>query len=563
MKFKLVPALAFFLLLSVPSFSTAFYDDYQAYDDITNTAFTLNYTKTGDTWSIESADSVYLKHYAGTGQYYANLLLNKTKINGSLPVSIGFDLRNNSAFPIGSGFGVLYHYDISAGSGYAVVFRFYQTANNETNTTINLRRCSSGITSNHPSGWIYCGVSLANTEFLLTNDEIYHYESTYPYSKVNRTLPIRVLISGDGTTTIYFNNTLRITHTDRVYSKGSFVIGSYNYPVGAGFQDFRIDNLNITTELELNDPSPYTTSGYTILADRNAKYNKISWYDKTKDAWEVSYNSSTNVLNVSNIIQTNSFKVLKDGIAITYAHAKELKKNMTFWISANTHSCANFFKPTNYSESFYTTLGFDPDNPTAIPIYSFPVNAVIMPDISAYYDDPENYDADASDGVFVIPPYASMVCSSPTLITNVIGIHDNETRLYYTFKIYTGIGLTEAEIELIVPDADGETTAIPTDDFTKYLIGSDIETTGNIQAGPQDPYIVAERLFETDMIMIFVGLGVIGLLSAVGGFAVGGVGGIMWLMIMLIIGLIPLWVGLMFMGVLALGVAMFIKGGFT
>jgi hypothetical protein len=262
---KIMSILPVLILLFLSTPYALFYDDYQEYNFVTNPYFTSNYSVNNSlnnlinsgNWTIASAGNVFLQYQNNNNSDFTidigAVNVNYSKIAASSSFNLNFSILSGSIVgsPVDNSYimGISYFVNntdsadksLKSSRGYVVNYGLNDSSGLQ---FIELRRCSQDL--NAPNS---CGVQLAYSEFNLNyNTYIPPYSLTLGYI-INNSIFFNLYYSpATNQLTIKIAGEPVLNHTDNTYTNGGFVIYSYHEHELAQSETTKLmlDNLSIS-----------------------------------------------------------------------------------------------------------------------------------------------------------------------------------------------------------------------------------------------------------------------------------------------------------------------------
>jgi hypothetical protein len=545
----------------------ALFDDFQKYNAMTDAIFIGNYTSTATNAVIDSNadDTVYIKitgsaasvqlvpkFYIINKPFSADMkILSGTTGEGnlySMIYAIGFMLNGT---PENSG----------TGGGYAASLLIVNNTIAGPNLTFALRRCPI-ISGQYHS----CGTLLTKTNITASNDVIY-YAAGKPV--FNNSVSFNVTEDNNGNIKIYFNRTEILSYNDQIYSQGN--ISFYVYSLGVPYLA-KIDNLSISG-------SALSASNYSL-----ASYPE---FNKTKQINFV--RSDTNMITsweALNMYVYPQFTIetpagyVNDNTQVTCPVFDLTQTQATWGCCYVKHKLFVFYKPStnyctmkvqkdNYDQYIYTYWWLPGISKIAIENYT--ATKIINIDTTGWYPTTVAILNDSS-GKYAFSG-GSISCSQPTNLSIAVEFTDINAcdggglkDLFFTtarqIGIYpgsstpcdyqinngtcfngttaaTGIGAGEAGIATaIVSQATAPNSGLPAMDMANLFL---------------QPWVIA--------FCLVIGMGI--LASQAGGAIMGVAGLLGGFLIMIILGILPVWLAIVILIPVAFIAAKTVQGLFS
>lgn len=314
-----------------------------------------------------------------------------------------------------------------------------------------------------------------------------------------------------------------------------------------------IDNigLNIVYPINYNEAGGYSmrsllrsTAG--VLSYGGA-YNKVTYQDTETGYSATDYNVTDGTLNISHPLKWVGFYLMDSAsyLPLTFDQMRGL--NYTMWIKADTHSCTHFFNPTNVSDVVYESYGFSSDK-TSIPNKYWAVLALPY-SIPLLTGGELNY-------IYVNIPQVSFYCTEPSIISHMFVVYNKTNNIYYYFNAHSCIGLSQTECQDRLADNINGSVGLTYDIYA--LLSQYDGGIGTIQ--PEgDPYAIAGMFLQPWVIIFLVMFALAGMLAQVGGMLMGGLGLAGGILLMVLMGLLPAWLGFTIIALAGVGVAMLVR----
>jgi hypothetical protein len=557
-----------FLLLS-PVLS--FYDDFQAYNLVSDAGFTSNYTITGGSIAVAPDDSLTLNLTGTTGDY--NVYLNMTKANLSYPATFSATLRSNSSFELAvidtiySRFSMFIYTNttglttdnLTNSRGYR--FDYLVKALDGGIATITLKRCATGLNAYN------CGVTLNTTTSNQSLDGFYYTGSEV----VNiQDIVFKVTIDSSKVMHFYVNDVLKMSMRDsaETYLSGGLAVGYYSDRSPAFAYIDNVYTLNTSETASSNNSDIWTMHSFPENKENWINYGVFELADVTYT--DISYSTTCNPLAFPYCIKTDTWDYTINSTiyclkgtslcvpsALTFYKTLPINKKFDFGAYVLKYNDAYFTRTLKDSGVSITTYDKIKAQISGCfywnSLYTIKNNVPISTSTNEYWSLAETYYNSAS-GLFIYSPLGFYCTNANNLtITSEFWNTATATKLFEK-SIIIPVGY------LVYDNGTIDYTIVYDDvlnDSDQFVIIPD-NTPPDLSADDDLDTFFNNFLTLNNVALIFF-LAISTLIAMKGGFILGIFAFMCFLFIGLMMGLIPLWVGVglfVIVGLVVAGVIM-------